>query len=120
MAETYWKYAKKVIYQVTGFDLTQDPPSILFNDIRVNKKTERQFITDILLTTKYAIYKNGLDNLNAENNSHPSIPEVKRRLYKIYSETYYANICIEKNYQFWNTAFQKICIILGQKQMLKY
>ena len=121
MACKYWKFAKKIIFEVTGYDIIKDPPSILFNIISVRSKKERQFITDILLTTKYAIYRNCLDRSNPEkSNQYPSTPEVKRRLFNIYSETYYANICIERNYQFWNTAFKKICVILGQKQMLQY
>ena len=61
IAKRYWKLAKKIIYSITKHDITIDPATILFNNIKADNTTDRRFITEVILSTKYAIYKNSID-----------------------------------------------------------
>ena len=61
VAKNYWKMVKKITQRITGFNLITNASSILFNNPWVSNKTDRQFITEIVLDTKYTIYRNCLD-----------------------------------------------------------
>ena len=118
-AQKYWKKTMKIIKEVTKIDLSVDPSTILFHVL--NKKTGiyTKFIHELILTTKYSIYRNSLDILQ-ERIPAPTNKEIENRLFKHFTATTHANININSNYQIWQSAYPKICQILKRESLLKF
>ena len=84
----------------------------------MQEKHIRQFVTEIVLATKYTIYCNCLDVQDTNSSCRtPSMREMKIRLFKHINNTYHANITLVNKFHIWESTHAPVCRILDQREI---
>ena len=114
----YWELAQKITHLVSDYVIPLKPSSILFNHIPIREKHVKQFVIEIILATKYTIYRNCLDVQDTGSSCRsPSMREMKIRLFKHINNTYHAHIVLTNKFHIWESTHGPVCRILDQREI---